>query len=451
MTQRVSPLRLLRDGRFWPLFGAQALGAFNDQVFKTGFVSLITFRLADEYGLDPGFHNAFAAGLFILPFALFAPTAGQIADGMDKGLMMKRVKFVEILLMILGAVAYQMQNLTMLYALLFLMGAQSAVFSPIKYGILPQYLKPKELIAGNGLIQAATFLAILVGQIVGAKLILTPSGVTAISVLVILAAVVGWLFSLKTPPAPPLGPAPKVDWVFPRAIWSVVAETRRNKPAFKAILNIAWFWFLGATYMALVLPFAKESLGANEDVSIILLAAFSIGVAAGSAACEFLYRGRARLDIAGWAAFAMAVLAVALFVAVRAYQAADDAPEHLIGPAGFWAREWSWAILLCFVGLAAAAGVYITPLNTRMQTSAEPAARGRVVAASNVVDSIFMVLSSVIAMGLLAVGLTHEAIFALVGATGFLAALWVAADSPVGILGRIGRAVGFGASDPEEP
>ncbi|WP_018632030.1 MFS transporter [Neomegalonema perideroedes] len=442
--QTSSPLRLLGDRRFWPLFGAQALGAFNDQVFKTGFVALITYRLADLHGLNAGFHNAFAAGLFILPFALFAPTAGQIADGMDKGLMMKRVKALEILLMIFGAVAYQMQNLTLLYALLFLMGAQSAIFSPIKYGILPQYLKPGELVAGNGLIQAATFLAILVGQIAGAKLILSEAGVTIISVMVILVAIAGWLFSLKTPPAPPLGAtAPKVDWVFPRAVWEVLKETRRNRPAFKAILNIAWFWFLGATYMALVLPFAKDSLGANEDVSVILLAAFSIGVAVGSAACARLYKGEARVDLAGWAAVGMAVLAILLFFAVKAYRA-EPLAEALMGPAAFWARDWAWAILLCFVGLAAAAGLYITPLNARMQISAEPEARGRVVAASNVADSLLMVLSSAAAMGMTAAGLSHEAIFALVGATGFVAALWVAADAPQGILGRLGRAVGFG-------
>ncbi len=440
-----SPLRLLGERRFWPLFGAQALGAFNDQVFKTGFVSLITFRLADLHGLNAGFHNAFAAGLFILPFALFAPTAGQIADGMDKGLMMKRVKAAEIVLMLLAALAYHLQNLTLLYGLLFLMGAQSAVFSPIKYGILPQYLKPGELVAGNGLIQAATFLAILFGQIAGAKLVLGEAGVTIISVLVVLVAVAGWLFSLKTPPAPPLGASPpRVDWVFPRAVWSVIRETRRNRPAFKAILNIAWFWFLGATYMALVLPFAKESLGADENVSVILLAAFSIGVALGSAACARLYKGEARVDLAGWAAVGMAVLAILLFFATKAYQAAAPLPEALMGPAAFWTRAWAWAILLCFVGLAAAAGLYITPLNARMQTAAEPEARGRVVAASNVLDSLLMVLSSVAAMGLIAAGLSHEAIFALVGATGFLAALWAAADAPQGILGRIGRAVGFG-------
>lgn len=449
MTENASALRLLGERRFWPLFGAQALGAFNDQVFKTGFVSLITFRLADQHGLNAGFHNAFAAGLFILPFALFAPTAGQIADGIDKGRMMKWVKAAEIVLMLLAAVAYHLQNLTLLYGLLFLMGTQSAVFSPIKYGILPQYLKPHELIAGNGLIQAATFLAILLGQIAGAKLVLSESGVTIISAVVVLVAVAGWLFSLKTPPAPPLGrEAPRVDWFFPRAVWSVVAETRRNKPAFKAIMNIAWFWFLGATYMALVLPFAKESLGADENVSVVLLAAFSIGVALGSAASERLYRGEARVDLAGWAAVGMGVLAVLLFFAVRAYQGAAplEAPSGgaLIGPAAFWARDWAWAILVCFVGLAAAAGLYITPLNARMQMAADPEARGRVVAASNVADALLMVLSSVAAMGLIAAGLTHEAIFALVGATGFVAALWVAADAPQGILGRLGRAIGFG-------
>ncbi|MEO0362976.1 MAG: MFS transporter, partial [Pseudomonadota bacterium] len=212
---------LFRTRRFWPLFTVQFLGAFNDQTFKNAFVALLTYRLADSLAMTAGEVEIFiqlSAGLYILPFALCAATAGQIADGMDKARMMRWVKFAEIVLMAIAATAYLTQNLTILMILMFLMGAQSAFFAPIKYGVLPQYMARDEMPPANGLIQGATFLAILLGQIFGAKLVLTDSGVLLVSVAVVLIAVIGWVASFAAPPAPPIGPKPKVDWIMPRAM-----------------------------------------------------------------------------------------------------------------------------------------------------------------------------------------------------------------------------------------
>ena len=434
-----SPVALLRERRFTPLFLVQFLGAFNDQVFKTGFVSLLTYRLADEMGLNAGFHNTLAAALFIIPFALFAPTAGQIADGMDKARMMRWVKGAEIGLMTLGAIAFQVQNLGLLYALLFLMGAQSAVFSPIKYGVLPQYLRPHELIAGNGLIQGATFLAILMGQIVGLNLILSHNGALVIAAAVICVSILGFVASLYAPPAPPPGAGPKPDFLFPRAVWNVVRESRQSRAAFRAILGVGWFWFVGALFMALLLPFAKEGLHADQGVSTLLLATFSLGVAAGSVLCARLYSGGPRMGAAPWGAVGIAVFSIGLYLSAEGYRAAAPAPEGLIGVSAFLARDWSWSALACFAGLAACAGVYLTPLNALMQAEAPPEARGRIVACSNVIDSALMASSSLVGMALIAAGLSAHAIMALIGASGFFAALWAARYAPET---RLGRAAG---------
>ena len=293
---------LLKTRRFAPLFWVQALGAFNDQVFKTGFLVLLTYRLAAEMGLNASLHNTIAGALFIIPFALVSPTAGMVADGVDKARMMRVVKALEIGLMIVGAIAFHAQSLALLYGLLFLMGAQSALFAPIKYGILPQYLGPQELARGNGLIQAATFLAILLGQIVGAKLVLTAYGITAISMGVIAVAILGFVASLYAPAAPPVGTPPRVDWVLPRAMWGVVREGRKVPGAFRAILGIAWFWFTGAAFLALLPPYALEGLHGTNGVFVLLLSTFSVGVAIGALLCARIFGERPAVPMAAWGA-----------------------------------------------------------------------------------------------------------------------------------------------------
>ena len=418
---------LMGQRRFAALFWVQSLGAFNDQVFKTGLLTLLTFRLADDLGLNASLHNTIGAALFILPFALFAPTAGQIADGMDKARMMRFVKGCEIVLMVLAALAYQVQSLGFLYLLLFLMGAQSAMFAPIKYGILPQYLRENELISGNGLIQGATFLAILVGQIAGAKLILTEAGVTIIGVVVIGVAILGFIASLFAPSAPPLGGATKVDWFFPRAMWKIIAAGRKVPKAFEAVMAIAWFWFTGATFLALLPPYAKEALRGDENVFILLLATFSVGVAIGAVLCGRIFGSKARIRTSAWGAGGIALFSVLLWYFTGVYDRATGGGEAgLTGVAVFLSQPSAWAVLICFALLAACAGLYLTPVNVVLQVESPPNERGRFIACSNVVDAIAMTASAALAAALTTAGLSQVDIFALVGVTGVAAAIWAA-------------------------
>ncbi len=415
---------LLTARRFAPLFWVQALGAFNDQVFKTGFLVLLTYRLAAEMGLNASLHNTISGALFIIPFALVAPTAGQVADGVDKARMIRVVKALEIGLMVVGAVAFHLRDLTLLYVLLFLMGTQSALFAPIKYGILPQYLCERELARGNGMIQAATFLAILLGQIAGAKLVLTENGVTLISVGVITVAVIGFVASLFAPPAPPLGPPPKVDWVLPRAMWKVVRDGRQVPGAFRAILGIAWFWFTGAAFLALLPPYALEGLHGTNGVFVLLLSTFSIGVAIGALLCARIFGERPAVPMAAWGAGGIALAAVALWPASEFWRAGVDFAGPLVGFGGFLGDPRAWPILACFAVLAACSGLYVTPLNVVLQVEAPAEARGRFVACSNTVDALVMAFSALLAAVLVGAGLRQWDIYALIGATGFAAAVW---------------------------
>lgn len=412
--------------RFWPLFTVQFLGAFNDQTFKNAFVALLTYRLAERLALTEGQLDTYiqiSAGLYILPFALCAATAGQIADGVDKARMMRWVKFAEIVLMGVAAIAYLTQSLPILFCLMFLMGAQSAFFAPIKYGVLPQYMKRDEMPAANGLIQGATFLAILLGQIFGAKLVLTEGGVLGVSIAVVAIAAIGWLASFAAPPAPPQGPKPKVNWVMPVAMVRILLECRSEKRAMFAMLALGWFWFAAATFLSLIFQIAKFSLLASEDVALILLTSFSIGIAVGAVLYSIIVKGRVTLKTAPWGAAGMAVGSLLFFAAVRNYGAGLEARQDLLTVGEFLGRADAWPVLGALVFMAMFAGLYVTPLNVEYQVKAPEGRKGQFVACSNVIDSLCMVTSAGLAAVLIgAAGAPREYVFAMAGLTGFAAA-----------------------------
>jgi MFS family permease len=426
---------LLRTRRFLPLFLVQFLGAFNDQTYQKAFVALITFRLSADMDMQIEMLGVIASALFILPFVIITPTAGQIADRIDKARMMRWVKFWEIVVMGMAVWGFHTQNVWFLYFVLFLMGAQSAMFAPIKYAVLPQYLHPRELVGGNGLVQAFTFLAIIFGSIAGNELILSDFGVTVVSVAVVAIAAAGWIASLYALPAPPLGPGEPVDPLFPRAIWRLVARCRDEKPAFRAIMAISWFWFLGATFLSLLPAYVRDGLGADEGVLTVLLTAFSVGVALGALMSERLSGGVVGVGLPPVGALGIAVMAVELWFATMA--APDPDPSGLYGRAAFFAHAAGWRLLVDFALLAAFAGMYVTPLNAVLQTSSPEARRARFIACSNVVDASAMVVSAVLVAVCIQLGLRAVDVLALFALSGVVMAVAVARYAPDTRFGRI--------------
>ncbi len=426
---------LLGRRRFLPLFLVQFLGAFNDQVYQKAFVALVTYRLADQVGLPLELLGVIASALFILPFAVVTPTAGQIADRVDKAVMMRWVKGWEIVVMGLAVIGYHTQNIWFLYFVLFLMGAQSAVFAPIKYSVLPQYLHRSELVGGNGLVQGSTFLAIIFGTILGNELILTERGVTIVSVLVVTVAIIGFVASLCTPSAGPIDTTRRpVDWLFPRAIWQLIQRARATPSAFRPILFISWFWFLGATFLSLLPAYAKEALGVDEGVLTVLLAGFSVGVAIGAFSVERLSHGRVGYALPPIGAIGLAIMAVELYLATPAL---PEPGAPLITRGEFFSDFGGWRILLDFILLAAFAGVYVTPLNTILQAESPDARRAQFIACSNVVDASFMVLSAALVAVLVALGFGATEVLVLVTLTAIPIAVLVARHAPDTQLGRI--------------
>src|SRR6266850_4849619 len=281
-----SQMSLLRERRFLPFFCTQFLGAFNDNVYKNALIIMLAFHAAALTTLSSGTLVNLCAGLFILPFFLFSATAGQLADKYDKARIIRYVKAFEIVVMIIGAAGFMHQNLALLIGALFLMGLHSTIFGPVKYSILPQHLKVEELVGGNGLVEMGTFLAILMGTVLGGVLIAQANSGVLVSVAVVAIACVGYLTSRAVPSAPPAAPDLKINWNPLTETWNNFQFTRANRTVFLSVLGISWFWFYGATLLAQFPNYCKDVLGGDEHVATVMLTTFSIGVGTGSLLCE---------------------------------------------------------------------------------------------------------------------------------------------------------------------
>lgn len=384
---------LLKERRFLPFFITQFLGAFNDNVFKNALIILIAFQATDPAQANV-LINA-SAGLFVLPFFLFSATAGQLADKYEKSRLMQLIKLLEILIMLAAAMAFILGSLPLLIGLLFLMGWQSTLFGPVKYSILPQHLKPEELVGGNGWVEMGTFLAILIGTLLGGVLIAIQSnGAWLVAGTIVILAVLGFISSLFIPQAAPDAPDLRINWNPITETWRTISIARRNRTVFLSVLGISWFWFLGATYLAQLPNYTKLSLGGDEHVVTLLLTTFALGIGIGSMLCERLSGRRVELGLVPFGSIGLTVFGVDLFFAGVPVSA--DAP--LIGALEFLRSTSNWRVLLDVLLMGMFGGFYIVPLYALVQQRSEPGFRSRVIAGNNIINALFMVLSALLAI-----------------------------------------------------
>jgi MFS family permease len=398
--------KLLGTRRFLPLFCTQFLGALNDNIYKNALVIFIAFTLADRTSINSSVLVIIAGGIFILPFFLFSATAGQIADKFEKAMLIRRIKVAEIAIMSMAAVGFILQEVSLLMTVLFCMGAQSTFFGPLKYGILPQHLDVEELTGGNGLIQTATYLAILVGTIIGGVLIsLGGIGTVLVSATVITVAVAGWASSRSIPRADPYDTGLALDWNIVRQTFRIMRYAMENREMFTTIIANSWFWFLGATFLSLVPGYTRDVLHGNELVATTLLFAFSVGIGSGSLFCEKLSRGRIEPGLVPLGALGLTLFPLDLFLA------SPTGPGLLLTmhPSQFL-LEWQYLhVLLDFIFIGLSGGLYIVPLYAMIQYRSHPDHRARIIAANNILNALFMVVSAVIVTGLInaSVGITR--------------------------------------------
>jgi acyl-[acyl-carrier-protein]-phospholipid O-acyltransferase/long-chain-fatty-acid--[acyl-carrier-protein] ligase len=426
---------LLKTRRFLPLFITQFLGAFNDNVFKNALVILITYVVAEKAGLSPQIMVTAAAGIFILPFFLFSATAGQLADKYEKAFLIRIIKLVEILLMIGAAAGFYMGSVWFLMTILFLMGTQSTFFGPIKYGILPEKIDEDELIGGNGLIEAGTFISILIGTLVGGLLILTENGILLISGMVILVAILGWVSSFYIPKGEPASPELKVNYNFIKETWSIVSYAKQNREVFLSILGISWFWLVGATFLAQFPTYSKDIIGGNEELVTLFLSVFTIGVGIGSLLCNQLLKGEVEATFVPLGIIGVTVFTVDLFFASQ-YTFTSGGGE-LIGAAAFLSHVSSWRILGDMFMISVSSGVYIVPLYAIIQARSDPAHCSRTIASNNILNAFFMVISALGAMVMLTMSFDVNQVFLTIAILNAAVAIYACQLLPAALLRSI--------------
>ncbi len=403
---------LLTKRRFLPLFITQFLGAFNDNLFKIALVTLITYFVADKLTVKADILVPLTGCLLILPMFLFSAQAGAIADKFEKAKLIRIIKIAEIILMLIGAVGFILQNVTLLMTVLFLLGAQATFFGPIKYSILPQHLLDDELVAGNGLIESGTFLAILLGNILGVIFISMPNGLVVISAMVILMAALGYFSSCFIPQANAPAPDLKLSLNLAKETWKVVNFTRNPTSVFLCILGISWFWLIGFVFLSVFPNYAKDVIGANEDVFILFLAIFSIGIGIGSGLCNKLLKGQIEATFVPLAALGMSIFTFDLYFASPTAIAHSG---HLLTIKQFLHSPHHWRIMIDMLLIAVCGGIYIVPLYAIMQHVSEDSHKARVIASNNIMNALFMTVAAIATMLMFKYNMTIMQVFLTVG------------------------------------
>jgi len=379
---------LLKQRRFAPFFWTQALGAFNDNVFKNALIAMVTFVLVSLSEKQESTFIQLASALFILPFFLFSATSGQLSERFDKAKLAQAVKWMEIAIMLIASVGFVYKSIPLLMACVFGMGLHSTLFGPLKYSLLPQVLRPEELTGGNGLVEMGTFVAILVGTILGANLINIPdTGAYWVAGATIVIAVVGLLTARKMPSAP--GTTTSINWNPISETLSTLSFVTKNRSVFLSCLGISWFWFYGSVFFTQLPQYSKYVLGSSEGTFTLLLSLFSIGIAIGSLLCEKLSHRTVEIGLVPLGAIGMTVFGADLFFA----------HPQIVGEKGLVlmqviAQPGVKRVMFDLFMMAIFSGLYIVPLFALVQSRSDKDKVSRVIAANNILNALFMVVAA---------------------------------------------------------
>lgn len=402
---------LLTQRRFSPFFWTQFSGAANDNLFKFAFTVMVTYQLSVDW-LPPSLAGLVIGALFISPFLLFSATSGQLTDKYDKTAMIRFVKNLEIVIMLLAAWGFMASNVPVLLGCTFLMGLHSTLFGPVKYAYLPQVLSERELTGGNGMVEMGTFVAILLGNLVGGLLIAIPgTGPRDVAIGCVALALLGRVVAGAIPAVPATDPGLKINWNPVSETWRNLKLAHGNRVVFHSLLGISWMWFFGAVFLSQFPSLAKEVLHGDEQVASLLLVVFSMGIGTGSLLCEVLSRRRpVEIGLVPLGALGMSVFTVDLYFAARSLP-----PSGLMGLGAFLAQTAHWRVMADLALLSLFAGLYSVPMYAQIQLRSQPTHRARIIAANNILNALFMVASSLLAGALLKSGFTIPHIFLFTG------------------------------------
>ena len=411
---------LLGQRRFAPFFWVQFLGAGNDNVFKFAFTVLVTYQLQVSW-LPASLAGLVIGALFILPFLLFSATSGQLADKFDKAMLTRFVKSLEIAIMLLAALGFAQRNVPVLLACVFLMGLHSTLFGPVKFAYLPQHLSERELTGGNGMVEMGTFVAILLGNVAGGLLIALPQvGSTWVAITCVGLALLGRVLAQAVPVSPATDPGLRINWNPVTETWRNLKLAYGNIVVYRSLLGISWMWFFGAVFLAQFPSFARDVLHGDERVASLLLVVFSVGIGIGALLCEMLSKRHVEIGLVPLGAIGMSVFSIDLYFASRALPSAS-----LMGLAAFLAQHLHWRVLADLLLLSLFTGIYSVPMYALIQIRSQPTHRARIIAANNILNALFMIVSSIGVGLLLSAGFSVPQVFGLVGLLNAVVAVYI--------------------------
>jgi 1-acyl-sn-glycerol-3-phosphate acyltransferase len=415
---------LLSDRRFWPLFWTQFLGALNDNFFKNALVILITYKSITLYGLGSGLLVAAAGGIFIFPFFIFSATAGQIADRYEKSKVIFVTKVTELLVMLLASVGFFTENYLLLMIVLFLMGAQSAFFGPLKYGIIPHLLNKDELVQGNAFVGGGTFLAILIGTILGGLVVTMDNYFPFLAGGLCGLAALGILSSTSLRKVGNANPEVKIDYTLFKPSWEILKMTAANKMVFKTIIGISWFWFLGAGILSLLPVMSKNVLFGGEKVGTMFLATFTIGMGVGSMLSDKFSKKTVEIGMVAPAALLLSLFMMDMFWVGDHWAGAGNA-ENLLGVKEFFQQNNSIRIFFDLFMISVFGGMYIIPQMTFVQEGSDPKELSRIISGNNIINALFMVSAAVMIMLLHSFKVTVPTQFGILAAINLAMSFWL--------------------------
>jgi 1-acyl-sn-glycerol-3-phosphate acyltransferase len=418
--QHSSQFALLGQRRFAPFFWTQFLGAANDNLFKFAFTVLVTYQLTVSW-LPPAQAGLVIGALFVLPYLLFSATSGQLADKYEKTTLIRFVKTLEIGIMGLAAWGFYTRSVFVLLACVFLLGLHSTLFGPVKFAYLPQHLSERELTGGNGMVEMGTFVAILLGNVVGGLLIAVPViGAHHVAMACLGLALTGRITAQLVPMSPATDPALKINW-------NPVTETVRNlklahgnRVVFRSLLGISWLWFFGSVFLSNFPAFAKDVLHGDEQVASLLLVVFSVGIGIGSLLCEVLSRRHVEIGLVPLGAIGMTLFAVDLYFASRGLP-----PSPTMSLSQFVSVGAHWRVMIDLGLMSLFAGLFSVPMYALIQLRSAPTHRARIIAANNILNALFMIASALMAGALLGAGFTVPQLFLAVGVANALVAAYI--------------------------
>jgi len=412
---------LLKQRRFLPYFTTLFLGAFNDNLFKYAVIILITYHLVSS---DSGLLVNAGAGLFILPFFLFSSVSGQLAAKYEKSAIIQKIKIAEIVIAVAGIFALVTESIPAMLGVLFLFGAQSTFFSPIKYSILPQHLKEKEILTGNAIVESGTQMAILLGTICGGLLASELVYLPFLYVFLLLVAVAGWYASRFIPLAPAANPAQKID----RNLWvgskELIDSVRKDNAVFKAVLAVCWFYFFGSVVLIQFPAFAKEVLFGDAKVATLLLALFTVGIVIGSWLCAVLSKDHVEVGLMPVGALIMSFF---LWHLSSVDIASSDSLRNigeLLGTAGI-----GW-VIFDLIMIAVGAGLFVVPMYAFIQVRSPDEDRAKNFAGLNIIFSVFAVSAALFSMFVLSMGYTVPQLFSVTALLNVVVTIYIISVVP---------------------